>query len=72
VTKVLTNPQGKPLLATRGVLVAYSPKQIALSRKRLSRGGWYVYGVQLGAAMNPKRTLTAISRPFRVVARARR
>jgi hypothetical protein len=72
VTKVLTNPQGKPLLATRGVLVAYSPKQIALSRKRLSRGGWYVYGVQLGAAMNPKRTLTAISRPFRVVARGRR
>jgi hypothetical protein len=72
VTKVLTNPRAQPLLATKGALVAYSSKQIALPKKGLRRGGWYVYGVQLSAAMNPTRTLTAISRPFRVVARARR
>ena len=72
VTKALANPRARPLLAAKGKLVAYSSKQIALQKKGLQRAGWYVYGVQLSAAMNPKRTLVGISRPFRVVGRSRR
>jgi hypothetical protein len=42
---------------------------VALPKQRLKRAGFYVYGIQLSAAMNPKRTYVAISRPFRVKAR---
>ncbi|HEX6490704.1 MAG TPA: hypothetical protein VF002_04960 [Gaiellaceae bacterium] len=71
VMKALANPRSRPLVAAKGKLVAYSSKQIALSRRALRHPGWYVYGVQLSAAMNPKRTLTALSQPFRVLGRRR-
>jgi hypothetical protein len=35
-------------------------------RSRSLKPGWYVYGVRLAAEMNPRRTATFVSRPFRV------
>jgi hypothetical protein len=50
----------------RGKGLAYKTTLVALPKQRLSRAGWYVYGIQVAAAMNPKRTLVAVSRSFRV------
>jgi hypothetical protein len=69
VQKSLANPRSKPLLATRGKAVAYASKLVALPKQRLKRAGWYVYGIQLSAAMNPQRTYVAVSRAFRVKSR---
>jgi hypothetical protein len=55
-------------MATKTAL-AYKSTLVALPKQRLKRVGWYVYGIQLAAAMNPQRTFVAISRPFRVKAR---
>jgi hypothetical protein len=69
ILKSLANPRSKPLLAAKGKALAYKSKLVALPKQRLKRAGFYVYGIQLSAAMNPKRTYVAISRPFRVKAR---
>jgi hypothetical protein len=69
ILKSLASARSKPLLAAKGTALAYKSKQVALPKQRLKRAGWYVYGIQLAAAMNPKRTYVAISRPFRVKAR---
>jgi hypothetical protein len=66
ILKALANPRAKPLLAARSTAVAYASKLVVLPKKRLKRPGWYVYGIQLAAAMNPQRTFVAVSRPFRV------
>lgn len=66
ITKSLANPRAKPLLAAAGTVKAYSSKLVSLQKRGVRRSGWYVYGIRLGAAMNPQRSLTAISRPFRV------
>jgi hypothetical protein len=72
VLRAVANPRSKPLLLGRGTVLAYKSKLIALPKKTLKRAGWYVYGIQLAAKMNPQRTLRAVSRPFRVVRSARR
>jgi hypothetical protein len=69
VLRALANPRNKPLLAAKGTAVAYKSKLVKLPKKRLKRGGWYVYGIQLSAAMNPARRFAAVSRPFRVKSR---
>ena len=69
ILKSLANPRSKPLLAAKGKALAYKSKLVALPKQRLKKAGFYVYGIQLAAAMNPKRTYVAISRPFRVKAR---
>jgi hypothetical protein len=69
VLRALASGRSRPLLAARGIVKAYSSKLVKLQKKGLKRGGWYVYGIRLGAAMNPQqRSLTAVSKPFRVVA----
>jgi hypothetical protein len=67
ITRSLANPRALPLLGVRGTLTAYSSRSIALQKRGLKRSGWYVYGIRLSAAMNPQRTMTAVSAPFRVV-----
>src|SRR2546421_955886 len=67
ITRSLANPTGVPLLGAVGTVTAYSSKLVSLRKRGLKRSGWYVYGIRLSAAMNPNRTLTAISVPFRVV-----
>ena len=70
IAKSLTNARSKPLLGVTGKVVAYKSKLVALQKKRLKRAGWYVYGIRLGAAMNPQqRALIAVSKPFRVKSR---
>jgi hypothetical protein len=69
IVKALANPRAKPLLGVKGTAVAYASKLVALPKKRLKKAGWYVYGIQLAAAMNPQRTFVAVSRPFRVRSR---
>ena len=69
ILKSLADPRSKPLLAAKGTALAYKSKLVALPKQRLKRAGFYVYGIQLAAAMNPKRAYVAISRPFRVKAR---
>jgi hypothetical protein len=66
ILKALAKPRAKPLLGAKGTAVAYASKLVALPKKRLKRGGWYVYGIRLAASMNPQRTFVAISRPFLV------
>jgi hypothetical protein len=72
VLRALANPQAKPLLGVTGTVKAYSGGLVKLQKRGLKRSGWYVYGIRLAAAMNPQRTLSAVSRPFRVVGPARR
>ena len=67
ITRSLANPRAKPLLAAKGTVAAYASKLVSLQKRGLKRRGWYVYGIRLGAAMNPQRGLTALSTPFRVV-----
>jgi hypothetical protein len=70
ITKALASGTSRPLLGVRGTVLAYKSKLVALQKKRLKRAGWYVYGIRLGAAMNPKqRALVAISKPFLVKSR---
>src|SRR5436189_4074611 len=71
ILKSLANPHSKPLLAAKGTALAYKSTLVALPKQGLKRAGFYVYGIRLAAAMNPKRTYVAISRPFRVKARRR-
>src|SRR5215470_14056811 len=61
ILKSLANPRSKPLLAAKGTALAYKSKLVALPKQRLKHGGFYVYGIQLSAAMNPQRTYVAIS-----------
>ena len=72
VLRALANPRAKPLLGVKGTVKAYSSGLVKLQRRGLKRSGWYVYGIRLAAAMNPQRTLSAVSRPFRVVGPPRR
>jgi hypothetical protein len=72
ITKSLANPRAKPLLNSKGKVVAYKSRLVVLQKRGLKRSGSYVYGIRLAAAMNPKRSLTALSKPFRVVAPRRR
>jgi len=69
VLKSLASTRGKPLLGVKGTALAYKSKLVALPKQRLKRSGWYVYGIQLAAAMNPQRTFVSVSRPFRVKSR---
>jgi hypothetical protein len=69
VAKALANARSKPLLGATGKVLAYKSKLVALPRKRLKRGGWYVYGIRLAASMNPTRAMNAVSRPFLVKSR---
>jgi hypothetical protein len=69
VLKALANARSKPFLAATGKVTAYKVKLVSLPKKRLKRGGWYVYGIRLAAAMNPSRSLSAVSRPFLVKSR---
>jgi hypothetical protein len=69
ITRALAKRRSKPLLAATGKVTAYKLKLVALPKKTLKRGGWYAYGIRLAAAMNPNRTLVAVSRPFRVQSR---
>ena len=70
VVRALANRRSKPLLAAAGKVLAYKSKLVVLPKKALKRGGWYVYGIRLAAAMNPRRTLVSISKPFRVKSRS--
>jgi hypothetical protein len=73
VLKALANPRARPLLGAKGTVKAYSNTLVKLQKRGLKRAGWYVYGIRLAAAMNPKqRTISAVSRPFRVITPARR
>jgi hypothetical protein len=70
ITRSLASGASRPLLNVRGTVPAYKSKLISLQRKRINRAGWYVYGIRLGAAMNPtQRALVAISKPFLVKGR---
>jgi len=69
VLKTLASARGKPLLGVKGKALAYKSKLVALPKQRAKRSGWYVYGIQLVAAMNPQRTFVSVSRPFRVKTR---
>jgi hypothetical protein len=70
IARSLASGSSRPLLGVRGTVKAYKSKLVALPKKRLARAGWYVYGIRLGAAMNPQqRALVAISKPFRVLSR---
>lgn len=69
ILKTFASGRGKPLLGGKGTAPAYKSKLVALPQQRLRRAGWYVYGVQLAASMNPQRTFFAVSRPFRVMSR---
>ena len=53
------------VLRGTGTAKAYWTTRAKL-RSRTLRAGWYVYGVQLVAEMNRKRTSTFVGRPFRV------
>src|SRR3954454_1808201 len=66
IAKTLASARARPLLVKRGKGLAYKTTLVALPKQRLKRAGWYVYGIQVAAAMNPKRTLVAVSRAFRV------
>jgi hypothetical protein len=67
IKRSLASAKAKPLLGAKGTVLAYKSKLVILQKRSVRRGGWYVYGARLGAAMNPQRALTAIGRPFRVV-----
>jgi hypothetical protein len=69
IAKALASSRGKPLLAAKGTVVAYKSKLVALPKKTLKQPGSYVYAIRLAAAMNPQRTLVAVSKPFRVKTR---
>jgi len=69
VLRSLANARSKPLLGVTGKIVAYKSKLVSLKKQRLKRAGWYVYGIRVAAAMNPARTLVAVSKPFRVLSR---
>jgi|tagenome__1003787_1003787.scaffolds.fasta_scaffold20975324_2 hypothetical protein len=66
IAKTLAGARARPLLVKRGQGLAYKTTLVALPKQRLKRAGWYVYGIQVAAAMNPKRSLVAVSPPFRV------
>jgi len=53
------------VLRTAGTAKAYWTPGVTF-RSRTLAPGWYVYGVRLAAEMNAKRTMTFVSRPFRV------
>jgi hypothetical protein len=68
VLKSLANPRAKPLLGVNGKVIAYQSKLVALPKRRLKRAGWYVYGIRLAASMNPQRSFSSVSKPFRLKA----
>ena len=72
VLRSLANPRSKPLLRATGTVKAYRSTLVKLQKRRLKRSGWYVYGIRLAATMNPLRTNSYVSRPFRVVGPSRR
>jgi hypothetical protein len=57
--------RGGGLLRTSGLLNAYWTPLIKFPGRTLPRGK-YVFGLRLAAEMNPSRTATFVSRPFRV------
>lgn len=72
VLRSLASPRSKPLLSTTGTAKAYATTLVKLQKRGLKRSGWYVYGIRLAATMNPLRTNSYVSRPFRVAAPIRR
>lgn len=52
-------------LNASGKLKAYQSRTVRFPRKTL-KNGYYVYGLQLAATMNPGRTKLFVSKPFRV------
>jgi hypothetical protein len=57
--------RGRGLLRASGMVNAYWTPLIKFPGRTLPRGR-YVFGLRLAAEMNPKRTATFVSRPFRV------
>jgi hypothetical protein len=57
--------RGSGLLRQRGMVKAYWTPRIKFPTRTLPRGR-YVYGLRLAAQMNPSRTATFVSGPFRV------
>ena len=60
----------KPVLARDGCIKEYWSPLVRFDARRL-RPGYYVYAVQVAATMNPARTTTFTSKPFRVLPRPR-
>jgi hypothetical protein len=57
--------RGRGLIRTGGMVNAYWTPLIKFPGRTLPRGR-YVFGLRLAAEMNPQRTATFVSRPFRV------
>jgi hypothetical protein len=58
-------PSGAPALTTQGTAHAYW-KPLAKLPPKAMQAGWYVYTLQLAAAVNPSRTTLLTSKPFAV------
>jgi hypothetical protein len=56
----------QPILSQNGRLREYSTRLVRFDSQRL-RPGYFAYAVRLAAAMNPARTSTFTSKPFRVL-----
>jgi hypothetical protein len=63
ITRSLARSGG--VLRARGRVTAYRTVRVKFPSRPL-KPGWYVYGVQLAAETNTRRTVTSIGRPFRV------
>jgi hypothetical protein len=66
IGRMLASTRSKPLLGRKGTARAYKSTLVSLPKQRLKPAGWYVYGIRVAAAMNPKRTYLAVSKPFLV------
>ena len=66
IGRMLASTRSKPLLGRKGTARAYKSTLVSLPKQRLKQAGWYVYGIRVAAAMNPKRTYLAVSKPFLV------
>jgi hypothetical protein len=64
IANMLARTRSKPLLGRTGRARAYKSTLVSLQKKRVKQAGWYVYGIRVAAAMNPKRTYVAVSKPF--------
>ena len=65
IARQLTRARGGGLLRRSGQVNAYWTPRIKFPGRTLPRGK-YVFGLRLAAKMNPSRTATFVSRPFRV------
>jgi hypothetical protein len=63
LTRALARNRG--VLRATGSAKAYTTQRVRFASRPLAQG-WYAYGVQLAATMNPQRTTTLLGRPFRV------